>query len=189
MDATIERKTKETEISLVLALPGDTRMIETGCGFLDHMLDLLCHRAGLGLKLKASGDTQVDYHHLAEDIGIALGQALKEIAKAEARNRYGWCLLPMDGSLARVALDFSGRGGAYWKGEFPAQRCGDFDLELVPEFFRALARESGLTLHMALLEADNAHHAAEAVFKGVGLALRQALCPASEDPSTKGLWL
>lgn len=189
METKIERKTKETEISLALAYPGAQRTIATGCGFLDHMLDLLCHRAGLGIALSAKGDVAVDYHHLTEDVGIALGQALKEIAKAEPRFRYGWCLLPMDGSLARVALDFSGRGGMYWSGGFPAQKCGDFDLELVPEFFRALAREGGVTLHVAILEADNAHHAAEAAFKGVGMALRQALAPASEDPSTKGLWL
>lgn len=189
MEAKLQRKTKETEITLVLAYPGNEREIATGCGFLDHMLDLLCHRAGLGIKLSASGDVEVDYHHLAEDVGIALGQALQEIAKREARNRYGWCLLPMDGSLAQVALDFSGRGSAYWKGTFPTQRCGDFDMELVPEFFRAMAREGGLTLHTALLETDNSHHAAEALFKGVGMALRQALCPAAGDPSTKGVWL
>ena len=189
METKIERQTKETEVSLLLTCPGGERKITTGCGFLDHMLDLLCHRAGLGIALAAKGDVEVDFHHLAEDVGIALGQALKEIARAEPRFRYGWCLLPMDGSLARVALDFSGRGGAYWRGEFPAEKSGDFDMELVPEFFRALAREGGLTLHAALLESDNAHHAAEALFKGLGMALRQALAPASTDPSTKGLWL
>lgn len=189
MKTKLERHTKETKISLTLSYPGQERSIETECGFLDHMLDLFCHRAGLGIALQAQGDVEIDYHHLAEDVGIVLGRALKEIAKAEARCRYGWCLLPMDGSLARVALDFSGRGGAYWQGVFPTERCGDFDLELVPEFFRAIAREGALTLHIALLEIDNSHHATEAAFKGVGMALRQALCPASADPSTKGLWL
>lgn len=190
MKKELERDTKETQISLSIEYPGNERKIEINCGFLAHMLDLLCHRAGLGITLKAKGDVEVDSHHLAEDIGIALGQLLKQTAKESgAINRYGWCLLPMDGSLAQVALDFSGRGGAYWKGEFPTEKCGDFDMELVPEFFRAMAREGGITLHTAILEADNSHHAAEAIFKGVGMALRQALAPASGDPSTKGLWL
>ena len=95
----------------------------------------------------------------------------------------------MDGSLARVALDISGRGGLYFKDDFPAQKCGDFDMELVGEFFRALAREAGITLHLSLLEADNSHHAAEALFKGVGLSLKMALAPALEEASTKGVWL
>ena len=123
-------------------------------------------------------------------MGIALGQALRTIAKeCGTIHRYGWCLLPMDGSLARVALDFSGRGGAYWEGEFPTEKCGDFDLELVPEFFRAMAREGGITIHNGLLAVDNSHHASEAVFKGMGMAVKQALAPADSDPSTKGMWL
>lgn len=189
MNAEIKRETKETKINLRLEYPGGPREIKTGCGFLDHMLDLMCHRAGLGVMLEAKGDIEVDFHHLTEDAGIALGYCLKEIAKAEPRNRYGWCVLPMDGSLARVALDFSGRGGCFFKGAFPSDKCGSFDLELVPEFFRALTREGGITLHIEILAADNSHHAAEAVFKGVGMALRQALVPVTADPSTKGLWL
>lgn len=190
MDINIKRETKETQISLVLSCTDRTRTVEIGCGFLAHMLDLLCHRAGLGIVLKAHGDIEVDYHHLAEDIGITLGQALRRAAADAAPiRRYGSAMLPMDGSLARVALDFSGRGGLWWRGEFPSQKCGDFDMELVPEFFAGLAREAGLTLHVALLEVDNSHHASEAAFKGVGLALREALSPADTDPSTKGLWL
>lgn len=189
MKSETKRETKETKIYLELEYNGGERSIKLDCGFLAHMLDLMCHRAGLGIKLAASGDTEVDYHHLTEDVGIALGKCLKEIAGAEPRHRYGWCLLPMDGSLARVALDFSGRGGSYFRGGFPSEKCGDFDLELIPEFFSALAREGGITLHLEILAADNSHHAAEAIFKGVGMALRQALCPAATSPSTKGLWL
>lgn len=190
MKTELNRESKETKIFLQLEHPGAERDIKTECGFLNHMLELMCHRAGLGVALAAKGDVEVDFHHLVEDVGIAFGHCLKEVARAEPRERYGWCLLPMDGSLARVALDFSGRGGCYFSGTFPGARCGDFDLELVPEFFRALSREGGITLHAAILEADNSHHAAEALFKGVGLALRQALTPVpGAAPSTKGLWL
>lgn len=189
MKSGISRETNETQLYLELECGGAERSLKLECGFLAHMLDLMCHRAGLGASLAAKGDTWVDFHHLAEDIGIAFGQCLRDIAKAEPRNRYGWCLMPMDGSLARVALDFSGRGGCYFTGGFPSEKCGSFDLELVPEFFRAMAREGGITLHIEILAADNSHHAAEAVFKGVGAALRQALSPSVSDPSTKGLWL
>lgn len=189
MKIEIKRETEETNVFVELEYPGSSRAVKTECGFLSHMLDLMCHRAGLGVRLAAKGDVEVDYHHLTEDIGIVFGQCLREIAKAEQRNRYGWCLLPMDGSLARVALDFSGRGGCYFKGEFPGEKCGDFDIGLISEFFTAMAREGGITLHIEILAADNTHHAAEAIFKGVGTALCQALCPAGANPSTKGLWL
>lgn len=189
MKTEIKRNTKETQIDLTLEYPGTERQIDTNCNFMNHMIDLMCHRGGLGITLKARGDVEIDAHHLAEDLGIALGQALKTLAKAGPIHRYGWCLLPMDGSLARVALDFSGRGGAYFSGEFPSQKCGDFDTELVPEFLHALAREGGVTLHADLLKADNSHHAAEAVFKGLGMSLAAALEPAAGAPSTKGLWL
>ena len=135
MKSEIMRETKETSVSLLLEYPGKGSEISCGCGFLSHMLTLLCHRAGLGLTLKASGDTDVDCHHLTEDIAIALGQALREIFRGGGNiARYGWCLLPMDGSLARVALDISGRGGLYFKDDFPAQKCGDFDMELVKKY-------------------------------------------------------
>jgi len=189
METKIERNTKETQISLQLEHPATKeRQIESNCGFLNHMLDLLCHRAGLGICLKAHGDVEIDYHHLTEDVGIALGQALREIAKERPIERYGF-LLPMDGSLVQTALDFSGRGALYWSGEFPTEKVADFDLELVSEFFRGFAREAGLTLHIDLLKTDNSHHAAEAVFKAVGMCLKQALVPAAANPSTKGLWL
>ncbi|MDR1514991.1 MAG: imidazoleglycerol-phosphate dehydratase [Synergistaceae bacterium] len=189
----ITRNTKETQISLSIAYPKphDEIVIKLPCGFLAHMLELLAHRARLGLKVDASGDVCVDAHHLTEDVGIVLGLALREMLRSEetARHRYGWCLLPMDGSLVRVALDLSGRGGFYWEGRFPTDRCGDFDLELVPEFFRGFCRESRATMHAAVLAADNSHHAAEAVFKGVGMALGMALAPSDVAPSTKGEWI
>lgn len=192
ISAEIKRNTRETQISMELSYPADgiTRNIDTGCGFLNHMIDLMCHRANLGINVKAVGDVDIDYHHLTEDTGIAFGQALKCIAeKCGKIKRYGWSLLPMDGSLARIALDFSGRGGSYWSGNFKTDKCGDFDLELVPEFFSAMAREGGITIHIAILEQDNSHHIAEAIFKGVGLALAQSLELANVDPSTKGAWL
>ena len=185
----IERCTKETQIKLELKHPGSERKINIPCGFMEHMTDLLAHRSGVGLYLEATGDTYVDYHHLAEDIGIVMGKAFLELASREPRARYGWCLLPMDGSLARIALDFSGRGGFYWSGKFPTETCGDFDLELVPEFFNAFCREGRITMHAAILEADNSHHAAEAIFKGTGMSLAQALEPAKLEPSSKGVWL
>lgn len=191
---TIERNTKETQISLSLSHPIDVSKqsrIDIPCGFLAHMLELMAHRGRLCLEIEARGDMHVDAHHLTEDAGIVLGMALKNLLQVEAvsRKRYGWCLLPMDGTLAQVALDLSGRGGFYWEGDFPTEKCGDFDLELVPEFFRGFCRESRATLHVRLLAVDNSHHAAEAVFKGVGMALDMALAPADVAPSTKGEWM
>ena len=188
MRSSLKRETRETQIDMTITDEGPQRSVATGCGFLDHMLDLMICRAGLGVKITASGDLAVDAHHLTEDCGITLGQLLRKTAYEHPIRRYGSCLLPMDGSLARVALDFSGRGGLWWRGEFPSQKCGDFDVELVPEFFAGMAREAGLTLHIALLEVDNTHHAAEAVFKGVGLALKEALEKTDAETSTKGLW-
>jgi imidazoleglycerol-phosphate dehydratase len=189
MRRTAERITNETEVKISIGLDAGTRTVDTGCGFLDHMVDLMFHRAGMCVELKAKGDIQVDFHHLTEDCGIVIGSVLKEIAQARPCRRYGWSLLPMDGSLARIALDFSGRSGFYWEGGFPSQKCGIFDTELVPEFFRAMSRSGAMTIHMAILAADNSHHAAEAIFKGAGLAIAQALTPSELDPSTKGLWL
>lgn len=140
MKKEVKRKTNETDIEVSLEFPGKERKIETGCGFLSHMVDLMFSRACIGICLKAKGDTEVDFHHLTEDIGITLGQLLREIAKEGGIARYGWCILPMDGSLARVALDFSGRGASYFSGSFPSEKCGEFDMELIPEFFRGFAR-------------------------------------------------
>ena len=188
----IIRNTKETQIELLLDRTDLSRKIETNCGFLSHMLDLFLARAGMGCTIVAKGDTEVDYHHLTEDMGIVMGEALNALAKeALAKGgigRYGHSLLPMDGSLALVALDFSGRGGYYFDGKFPTQKCGDFDAELVNEFFHAVAR-SGITLHIQILASDNTHHVAEAMFKGFGLAVKQALQPSNSEASTKGVLL
>lgn len=189
----VSRNTKETSIHLTLGHPAPPEEIklDVQCGFLAHMLHLMAHRARFALTLRAAGDIEVDAHHLTEDTGIAFGMALLGMLKTEVfpRKRYGWCLLPMDGSLARVALDISGRGGLFWRGSFPTPRCGDFDMELVPEFFSGFCRESRVTMHVDILEADNSHHAAEAVFKGAGLALDMALTASDAPESTKGAWI
>ena len=183
------RETRETKLSLELSLtPGPIR-VSLGCGFLEHMMELMAHHAGWTLTLEGKGDIQVDDHHLTEDVGIVLGQALLEAGRAEKRARYGWCALPMDGTLILAAADFSGRGLFVPAVTFPTEKCGSFDLELVPEFFRALCREARLTLHLREMTTDNSHHLAEALFKGTGRALRQALAPSEEAPSTKGAWL
>jgi imidazoleglycerol-phosphate dehydratase len=190
----VTRNTGETRITLSLSHPspsGSSR-IDIPCGFLSHMLNLMAHRGRLCLNVTAEGDMDVDAHHLTEDIGIVTGIAFREMITSDSatlRRRYGWCLLPMDGSLAQIALDISGRGGLYWEGGFPTDKCGDFDMELVPEFFRGFCRESRVILHVHLLSADNSHHGAEAAFKGMGMALDMALSPADVEPSTKGEWV
>ena len=181
-----ERTTKETSVSLRLDVDGGERRIDLPCGFLRPMLELFAFHAGIGLDVAATGDVDVDYHHLAEDVGILLGKAFEQARSGRTLQRYGWCALPMDGSLVLAAVDFSGRGQFEWHGEFPAERCGDFDLELIPEFWRAVCREGRITFHARALACDNAHHLAEALFKGAGRAFRQALAPADELQSTKG---
>jgi len=185
-----ERRSRETEIDLSLSLEPGTGSIDVPCGFLGHMLELLAHHGGWTLTVTARGDLQVDAHHLTEDLGITLGQALlEELRNGAGRARYGWCALPMDGTLVLVAADLSGRPHLGWDAPFPSPRCGDFDTELVEEFWRGFCREARITLHVRTLAVDNAHHLAEAVFKGVGRALRQALVPTEEPGSTKGIWL
>lgn len=191
--AELIRNTKETSISFSFTYPAPSEevKIDIPCPFLTHMLTLMAHRGRLGIEIQASGDIEVDAHHLTEDLGIALGATMYDFVRAEgiSRYRYGWCLLPMDGSLVQVALDMSGRGGFYWNGSFPTHRCGNYDMELVPEFFAAFCRESRTTMHVSILAADNSHHAAEAVFKGVGIALDMSLAPSDVAPSTKGVWV
>ena len=182
--ATIERKTAETAISLMLSLDGAGKGdIRTGCGFLDHMLTLLAAHARFDLLVRCTGDTQVDDHHTVEDIGIALGD------KRGVR-RYGQRLLPMDEALALVAVDLSGRGCLGFDVPLPAQKVGAFDTELVEEFFLALVREAAITLHIRLLTGKNTHHIIEGIFKAVARALREACeidpATAGEIPSTKG---
>ena len=184
-EATIQRKTAETDISLTLRLDGrGLTQVDTGVGFLDHMLTLLCFHARFDLSLTCRGDTQVDFHHSVEDIGIVFGQALGRAAGEKTGiARYGQWLLPMDEALVLIALDLSGRAHLGYDLGIPSRKVGDFDTELVKEFFLAFARAAALTLHIRQLAGENSHHIIEAAFKGVGKALRQAL---SADPAFAG---
>lgn len=190
--AKITRKTAETEISVEITLDGTGSYDnQTGVGFFDHMLDQLARHALIDMKIRCTGDLHIDDHHSVEDVGIALGQALCE-AMADKRGirRYGECHLPMDDALVRAALDLSGRPFLAWDVDMPTQKIGSFDTELVREFFQALATHSGITLHVTKLAGFNSHHIAEAAFKAVARALRDALevDPRKADaiPSTKG---
>ena len=191
--ATCNRKTAETEISLSLNLDGTGKSeIDSGVGFLDHMLTLFARHARIDLALRCAGDTNVDDHHSVEDIAIALGEALKE-ALGEKRGivRYGSELLPMDEALVLCAIDLSGRSCLRYSANIPSQKIGLFDTELVQEFFAALSRSAGMTLHIKQLDGENSHHIVEAMFKALGRALKQAVAidPAFADeiPSTKGV--
>ncbi len=190
--AVINRKTTETSVSLNLALNStDLSEIDTGVGFLDHMLDLFAKHSGMKLKLHVLGDLEVDAHHTVEDVGICLGQALKTaLGDKSGIERYGHVLLPMDEALVAVALDLSGRAYLAFDLPLPTAKVGDFDTELAEEFFRAFASNASLTLHVRLLAGKNTHHIMEAAFKGLGRALRLAVeikDPHSGLPSTKGL--
>jgi imidazoleglycerol-phosphate dehydratase len=186
--ANVTRKTKETNISVALNLDGGDIRIDIPSGFLGHMLDALSKHAGLGLEIKAAGDVHVDLHHTVEDIGIVLGQALqKALGDKRGITRYGLAKVPMDESLVEVCLDISGRpyfqihGKAKFRGH-----AGDLDLELVPEFFRALAFNAGITLHMSVFASGNGHHLAEACFKAFARAIKEAVAVSgTEIPSTK----
>ena len=189
----IERKTGETDIVIQLDLDGSGQWeIETGVGFFDHMLSHIAAHGLIDLRVRAHGDLNVDAHHTVEDVGIALGQALKQ-ALGDRRGiiRYGQSLLPMDEALALVALDFSNRGLFVGELPFASQHVGGFDTELVSEFLRALAHNAGMTLHARLICGANTHHQIEAVFKALGRALRQAVDVDTRRqdtvPSTKGV--
>ena len=190
--ATLTRKTAETEITVPLALDGTGSYDnQTGVGFFDHMLDQLARHALIDLSVRATGDLHIDDHHTVEDVGITLGQALAQ-AMGDKRGirRYGACLLPMDDALVRAALDLSGRPYLVWHLPFATEKIGSFDCDLVREFFQALTTHAGITLHVEALSGINAHHIAEAAFKAVARALREALeaDPRKPDaiPSTKG---
>lgn len=192
-NATIQRTTTETDISLVLELDGTGRYdIQTGCGFLDHMLQLFARHGRFDLTIRCKGDTWVDYHHTVEDVGICLGQAFRQ-ALGEMRGiaRYGNFLLPMDESLVLCAVDLSGRAALGWGMELPAAKVGDFDTELCKEFWLAFVRSCPCSLHAKQLAGENTHHLIEAAFKGLARALAQAVAiqPGQEGeiPSTKGL--
>ena len=191
--ATCNRKTAETDISLSLNLDGTGKSeIKSGVGFLDHMLTLFARHARMDLALTCAGDTNVDDHHSVEDIAIALGEALKD-ALGDMRGivRYGSELLPMDEALVLCAIDLSGRSCLRYSANIPSQKIGSFDTELVQEFFTALTRTAGITLHIKQLDGENSHHIVEAMFKALGRALKQAVAidPAFADeiPSTKGV--
>jgi imidazoleglycerol-phosphate dehydratase len=190
--AAITHKTNETEITVSVQLDGaGVADVETGVGFFDHMLDQVARHSLIDLTVRAKGDLRVDPHHTVEDVGIAFGQALaKALGDKRGVVRYADCLLPMDETLTRVALDLSGRPFLVFHVSFPSERIGDFDTQLVREFFQAVAVHAGATLHIETLYGANSHHIAESCFKGVARALgaavaidaRQAECV----PSTKG---
>lgn len=191
----IQRKTAETDISAALCIDGGGKScIETGCGFLDHMLTLFARHGSFDLDLSCKGDTQVDYHHTAEDIGIVLGSCfLEALGDMKGITRYGYMLLPMDEALIMTAVDISGRAHLEYALEIPAQKVGDFDTELVREFFEAFVRTSRITLHLKQISGINSHHIIEGAFKSFARALAAAVAVdekhKNEIPSTKGTLL
>jgi len=191
-EAKIARKTNETEIRVSVNLDGTgQRKIATGIGFFDHMLDQLARHSLIDMEIEARGDLHIDDHHTVEDVGIALGQAIREaLGDKKGIRRYASSDLPMDGTLTRVALDVSGRPFLVFKVEFTRDKIGTFDTELVREWFQAFAMNSGITLHVETPYGDNNHHIAESAFKALARALRDAveIDPRASDrvPSTKG---
>jgi imidazoleglycerol-phosphate dehydratase len=190
--AKISRKTKETDISLALSLDGTgVSTIETGVGFFDHMLTHLSKHSLMDLTVKASGDTHIDDHHTVEDVSLVLGTALdKALGDKAGIFRYGWASIPMEDTLAHVALDLSGRPAFVFNVKFPSKKIGGFDVELVHESLRSLANAAKMNLHVNVPYGGNAHHVAEAIFKALAKALRQAIAvderAGGAVPSTKG---
>lgn len=184
--AKIERKTNETEISLELNIDGSGKSkLNTGVGFLDHMLELFTRHGALDLKVKAKGDLHVDQHHTVEDTGICLGQAVREALKDKVGiRRYGHFTLPMEETLVTTAIDLSGRYYLVFGAEFPSQKIGDFDSELVEDFWQAFAANALCNLHVVLHYGRNSHHISEAIFKGLGRTLRMAT---EQDPRITGV--
>ena len=174
--AQISRKTNETDVSVKLAIDGSGKCeTDTGIGFFDHMLSLFARHGLFDISIRATGDLYVDAHHTVEDVGITLGQALKEaLGCKSAVKRYGTSFVPMDEALAMVVIDLSGRPFFVFDANFSADRIGDMDTELVEEFFRALAFNAGITMHMKVFYGSNNHHIAEAIFKAFGRALDEA---------------
>jgi imidazoleglycerol-phosphate dehydratase len=190
--ATVKRTTKETDVAVTVDLDGrGEAAIATGIGFLDHMLDLLSRHSRIDLTVKAAGDLHIDHHHTTEDVGIALGQAVKQaLGDMRGITRYADVHLPMDEALTRVAIDISGRPFLVFKSAFARDKIGTFDTELVREWFQAFAMNAGITMHVETLYGTNDHHISESCFKGLARALRAAVAidPRAEDevPSTKG---
>ena len=190
--ATIKRKTKETDIEVAVNLDGSGVVdISTGIGFFDHMLDLLARHSRIDMTVKAAGELHIDDHHTTEDVGIALGQAVKQaLGDMAGITRYASIHMPMDETLTRVVIDTSGRPMLVFRTSFPTSKIGTFDTELVREWFNAFAINAGITLHVETLYGENSHHIAESCFKGLARALRAAVGidprAAGEVPSTKG---
>ena len=190
--ATIKRKTKETDIQVSVNLDGTgVSDVATGIGFFDHMLDLLARHSRIDITVKAKGDLHIDHHHTTEDVGIALGQAVKQaLGDMRGITRYAGVYLPMDETLSRVVIDISGRPVLVFKVEFPRDKIGAFDTELVREWFNAFAMNAGITLHVETMYGENSHHISESCFKGLARALRAAVAidpqAKGEVPSTKG---
>ena len=188
----VKRKTKETDVEVAVDLDGQGRAdVSTGIGFLDHMLDLLARHSRIDITVKAKGDLHVDHHHTTEDVGIALGQSVRQaLGDMKGITRYADVHMPMDEALTRVAMDISGRPFLVFKAEFVRDKVGTFDTELVQEWFQAFAMNAGITLHVATVYGTNDHHIAESCFKGLARALRAAITidprAAGEVPSTKG---
>ncbi|MCG8692829.1 MAG: imidazoleglycerol-phosphate dehydratase HisB [Minwuiales bacterium] len=191
--ASYQRKTKETEISVSLNLDGTgVYDISTGIGFLDHMLEQLSRHSLIDLTVKAKGDLHIDFHHTTEDTGIAIGTAMAEaLGDRTGITRYGSAMSPMDETLTRVALDMSNRPYLIWKVDFTKPKLGEMDTELFKEWFQAFAQAAGITLHVETLYGENNHHIVESCYKGLARSLRQALeiDPRKADavPSTKGV--
>ncbi len=188
----MHRETRETDIRLELDLDGiGEANVNTGIGFFDHMLVLLCSHAGFDIQLEAAGDLEVDQHHTVEDVGLCLGKALKEaLGDKKGIMRYGWVLLPMDEALSMIALDLSGRPHLSYHVDLPVRLIADFDPTCVKEFLQAMANEGALTLHVKSMGGENPHHILESVFKGLGRALRTAVSHDTlrrDVPSTKGI--
>ncbi len=190
--AEVQRDTLETQVRVRLSLDGEGRSkLATGVGFFDHMLDQIARHGLIDLEIEARGDLHIDAHHTVEDVGITLGQALaKAVGDKKGIRRYGHAYVPLDEALSRVVVDLSGRPGLFFDVPFVRGTIGDFDVDLVREFFQGLVNHAGITVHVDCLRGDNAHHQAETVFKAFGRALRMAIEPdprASGIPSTKGM--
>jgi len=190
--ATTTRETLETRITVAVNLDGQGKAtLDTGLPFLEHMLEQVSRHGLIDIEVKATGDLQVDAHHTAEDIGITLGQAIgKAAADKRGIRRYGHAYVPLDEALSRVVIDFSGRPGLEYRADYPRARVGDFDVDLIHEFFQGFSNHALVTLHIDCLRGDNSHHVAETIFKAFGRAMRMALeldpAMAGQMPSTKG---
>ena len=189
--ADLSRQTRETKVQVALNLDGTGEAdLETGVGFFNHMLELLSRHSLIDLTVRAEGDLDVDFHHTVEDVGIVLGQALeKALGEKKGIGRYGWAIVPMDESLAQVAIDISGRAAFVFNVDFKGPAIGTFDVELVREFFKAFANTAKMNLHVSVPYGENNHHISEAIFKATAKALRQAVSIDPRNPaipSTKG---